>query len=133
MKNRLIRNMALCLLVLLVVAGCRSTQDAIIPVTGQEVVPIPAQVETVRGGVLEYVTASAWFEESPPATGWQLDTAGRKEGQYRFLNDDWLMVIRLPNSRDVNEHIFLYNTVTHASWCGEVNPAGEIADTSYMP
>jgi len=133
MKNRLIHCLILCLLADLSFVGCQTTEEAIIPVTGADAVPIPARVETARSSILEYVGASDQLENPPPVTGWELDITDRRQGEYRFVNGDWFMVIKTANAQQQHEHILLYNHATHTGWSGYVCTDGHVVDASYMP
>ena len=133
MKNRLIHCLVLCLLAGGLLAGCQTTEEAIIPVTGADAVPIPARVETVRSNILDYMGASNQLDVLPPATDWELDVTDRKEGEYRFVSGDWFMVIKLANAQQQHEHVFLYNHATDTGWSGYVCTDGHVVDASYMP
>jgi hypothetical protein len=133
MNNRFIHYLVICLFVCLLIAGCQSGQEALIPVTGADVIPIPARVEQARNTALEYVISSARLDTLPPNADWQLDTTHRREGVYLFSNGDWQLIVRPANAQMANEHIVLHNQVTKDSWCGYVNSDGHVVDTTYRP
>jgi len=130
MNKRVVRFLALCLLVVPPFAGCRSVEQTLIPVTGADVVP--AQIELARDNVLEYVISSSRLANSPPSANWQLDVEEQLEGEYHFRSGNWLMVIWLADADEENRRVIIFNQAENAFWCGYVAPDGHVVDTTYM-
>lgn len=131
MNKRVGRFLALCLPILLLFAGCQPADKSVIPVTGGESAPVPAQVEMARENILEYVISSSRLATAPPSADWQLDGGEQREGEYRFRSGDWLMVIWLVDSQEGKQRVIIVNKVEKASWCGYVEPDGHVVDTAY--
>lgn len=119
-----------CLFMLLVfsvlgVAGCVSGQQA----SNLEGVVLPAAVKLAQGNVLEYVTSASRLSSVPSSAAWRLDKDASSNGEYHFYSGNWLMIIRPAASKDGNQQVVILETVQDASWCGVIEPDGNIVDT----
>lgn len=132
MKSSLVRIWLICLLAFLLTTSCQTAKKSSIPITGGDAASAPAQVETARNNIVDYLISSDRLDNTPPRTGWQLDATPR-EGEYHFSCGDWVMVVWSANAQEQNERVVLRNTTTSDVWCGYVQPDGHVVDTSYLP
>lgn len=133
MRHRVIRIGLFCLAGSLVLAGCQTAKKAFVPITGDGHASLPAQVESTRGQIVEYLISSSHLETAPPREGWQLEMAEQNDGGYHLLNGDWVMVVWSANAPKESQRVILRNKATHAVWCGYIQPDGQIVDTSHLP
>jgi hypothetical protein len=123
----------ICLSMILSLTGCQTVRKTFLPVTGSDSASAPAQVETARNNTIDYLISSARLKNTPPRTGWLLDTSPRKKGVYLYSGGDWVMTVWVADEQGENHRVILRNKVTHAVWCGYVQPNGSVIDTSYLP
>jgi hypothetical protein len=125
------RLFVLCLSFSLSLSACKHQGPALVPVTGEQNIAAPAQVEQARNTVIKYATSSARLATVPRDEKWELETSRGSEKEYRYHNGDWLLIIRLASSDDGNKRVMIFNQVEHAVWTGYVTADGEVVDTYY--
>ena len=130
MNHWIVRCLAACVSVFLLLAGCQSTNQQVVPVTGGEEA-MPAHVQLVRENVLEYVISSARLADAPVSTDWQLVEVEPAEGEYYFRSGDWLMIVWSADTPLGNKRVSINNKVKNAAWWGYVEPNGHVVDTAY--
>jgi uncharacterized membrane-anchored protein len=121
-----------CLSLCLVLSACKPQGSSFVPVTGEESIAAPAQVEQARNTVIKYATTSARLASLPRDAEWELETGRQSEKEYRYHNGDWLIVIRLADTVDGNRQVMVCNQVEHANWTGYVTANGDVVDTHYV-
>lgn len=122
---------SLSVVTVLLLAGCQSSEQALLPVTGAEVAEHPAAVQLAHNQVLDYLITSSRLPGVPSSADWQPVTGGRPEGEYHFRSGDWLMIIRSATAEGENLMVSLINQVDRASWTGYITPDGRLVDTAY--
>ena len=127
MNHKMLRLFMLFVLSTLGVVGCVSSQQA----SNLEGVVLPAAVELAQVNVLEYVTSASRLPSVPASAEWQLDKDTSSNGKYRFHSGNWLMVICPATAKDGNQQVVIIDTVQDASWCGFIEPDGDIVDTCF--
>ena len=84
-----------------------------------------------RENVLEYVISSSRVANIPPSANWQLDDGQQLNGECRFCNGDWVMLVWLADAQEENERVIIINKVENIAWRGYVAPDGHVVDTAY--
>ncbi len=130
MNHRLVY-LPLCLLAFLLLTACQPKDQPFIPVTGAEDASIPMLTKLARENVLEYVISSSRVPTTPPNTDWQLDGGKQLNGEYRFCNGDWVMLVWLADAKEENQRVIIINQVENVAWRGYVAPDGHVVDTAY--
>jgi hypothetical protein len=131
MNHRLVC-LPLCLLAILLLTGCQSKDQPLIPVTGAENESISALTELARNNVLEYVISSSRVANAPPSSAeWQLDDGQQLNGEYRFRSGDWTMLVWPADANEENQRVMIINKIEKVAWCGYVAPDGHVVDTAY--
>ena len=125
------RLFALSFSVIFLFSACKPQAPAFLPVTGEENVSMPAQVEQVRIQVLAYVLDSSRLASLPPDAEWKLETGARSEDEYSFRSGDWRIRIWLPDRKYKHQRVIIFNEVDRASWIGYVTADGDVVDTNY--
>ena len=113
----------------LIVAGCQSRTQKLVPVTGAEEISLPTRAELVRNNVLDYLLASSRLAGIPARADWQAETGSPTGGESRFRSGDWLMLIRA--GEDGKQEVLLLNDVEQVFWSGYLRPDGGVVDTAY--
>ncbi len=131
MNRWMIRLLPVCVPALLLLAGCQSKPETLVPVTGAEDASLPEPVALTRANVLDYILSSARLANIPSAEEWKLDAKQGSENEYRFRSGDWLMLISVTETADGNQRVIIFNKVDHASWTGYVTADGRVVDTAY--
>ena len=84
-----------------------------------------------RENVLEYVISSSRVPTAPPRADWQLDGGKQLNGEYRFFNGDWVMLVWLADADEENQRVIIINKVENVAWREYVAPDGHVVDTAY--
>jgi hypothetical protein len=129
--NHRIVCLTLCLQAILLLTGCLSKEQPLIPVTGAEDASIPVLTKLTRENVLEYVISSSRMATVPPSAGWQLEDGQQLNGEYRFCSGDWVMLVWPADANEENQRVIIINKVENVTWRGYVAPDGHVVDTAY--
>lgn len=108
------------------VVGCVSGQQT----SNLEGVVLPAAVKLAQLNVLEYVTSASRLPAVPSSADWQLDKDTSSNGEYRFYSGSWRMII-CPAVKAGVQQVIITDTAKDASWCGFIEPDGDIVDTCF--
>jgi hypothetical protein len=133
MNHRLV-SLSLCLLTILLLTACQPKEQPLIPVTGAEdASTISDQTKLARENVLEYVISSSRIPTAPPSTDWQLDDGKQANGEYRFCDGDWVMLVWLADAEEEYQRVIIINKVENVAWRGYVASDGHVVGHCRLP
>lgn len=121
--------LSVCIAALL--AACQPKAQKLLPITGAQEAALIAPAALARDHVLQYLVSSSRLVTLPPSTDWQLMEGEGPQREYEFRNGDWLMLVRMADSRYAHQEVILINQVAQASWSGYITPDGRVVDTAY--
>jgi hypothetical protein len=119
-------------LVVALLTGCVSVDQAYIPVTGEDVSFVPAEIMSAQDSVQKYAASSSSLDGLPSKLDWHLAEAISMQGEYHFISGNWEMSVEAANANDENRQVMIINKVEKIYWCGHVKPDGTVLATCLL-